>query len=285
MNPTITRGIFDVLSLSSVLILLVIGMAIIVGMMKVFNMCQGELILLGAVTAFLCSKYLGNIWLGIFLAPLIVGIFGFFLERTIIHRFYVNPQAALLATFAIGLIIRETLRTRMNTQGAPVAPPIENYVEIGGTNLPVWRVVIIAVTLVLTLTIAFVLLKTNLGMKVRATLDNPELVSVSGISTKWMYACTYAIGAALSGFAGAMIVPLQTLYPNLGYDNLILMFIAVLVGGLGQFSGPIIGAAIIASTGALLGQFISPVTGQIMVVLFAVVLTRLRPAGILKGGR
>ena len=94
MSPELVRGIFDVLSLSSILILLVIGMAIIVGMMKVFNMCQGELVLLGAVTAFLCSTYLGNLWIGILLAPIVVGIFGLFLERTIIHRFYINPQVA-----------------------------------------------------------------------------------------------------------------------------------------------------------------------------------------------
>ena len=86
MNANLTRGIFDVLSLSSVLILLVIGMAIIVGMMKVFNMCQGEFILIGAGTTYLCSKYLGSIWIGLVLAPIIVGLFGLILERTAINR-------------------------------------------------------------------------------------------------------------------------------------------------------------------------------------------------------
>ncbi|MEI7476710.1 MAG: branched-chain amino acid ABC transporter permease [Actinomycetes bacterium] len=285
MSPTLIRGIFDVLSLSSVLILLVIGMAIIVGMMKVFNMCQGELVLLGAVTAFLCGKYLGNLWIGILLAPIVVGLFGLLLERTIIHRFYVNPQGALLATFAIGLIMRESLRTRMSTQSSPVDAPIQSSINIGGASLPVWRIVIMVVTLLLALAIGLVLLKTNLGMKVRATLDNPDLVSVSGISTKWMYAGTYALGSALSGFAGAMIVPLQTLYPNLGYDNLILMFIAVMIGGLGQFGGPLAGAALIAVPGAILGQFISPVTGQILVVFLAIIFMRFRPVGIFQRGR
>jgi branched-chain amino acid transport system permease protein len=285
MSPELVRGIFDVLSLSSILILLVIGMAIIVGMMKVFNMCQGELVLLGAVTGFLCSTYLGNLWIGILLAPIVVGIFGLFLERTIIHRFYINPQGALLATFAIGLVMRESLRNRMSTQSSPVDAPIKELVTIGGANLPIWRIVIIITTIILALSIGYVLLKTNLGVKVRATLDNPDLVSVSGISTKWMYAGTYAFGSALSGFAGAMIVPLQTLYPNLGYDNLILMFIAVMIGGLGQFVGPLAGAALIAIPGAVIGQFISPVTGQILVLVFAIIFMRFRPGGIFQGRR
>jgi len=285
MSAQIIRGIFDVLSLSSILILLVIGMAIIVGMMKVFNMCQGELVLLGAVTGYLCGIYLGNFWIGILLAPIVVGLFGLVLERTIIHRFYVNPQGALLATFAIGLVMRETLRNRMSRQGTPVDAPIQSSIDIGGASLPVWRIVIMVVTFSLALSIGYVLLKTNLGVKVRATLDNPDLVSVSGISTKWMYAGTYAFGSALSGFAGAMIVPLQTLYPNLGYDNLILMFIAVMIGGLGQFAGPLAGAALIAVPGAIIGQFISPVTGQILILFLAIIFMRFRPGGIFQRGR
>jgi branched-chain amino acid transport system permease protein len=140
-------------------------------------------------------------------------------------------------------------------------------------------------TLVLALTIALVLLKTSVGLKIRATLDNPELVASSGISTKWMYAWTYALGAALAGFAGAMIVPLQTLYPNLGYENLIPMFIAVMVGGLGQFAGPIAGAALIAIPGGVLSQFINPVSSQILVLCFAIVFMRFRPMGIFQRGR
>jgi branched-chain amino acid transport system permease protein len=100
-----------------------------------------------------------------------------------------------------------------------------------------------------------------------------------------MYAGTYAFGSALSGFAGAMIVPLQTLYPNLGYDNLILMFIAVMIGGLGQFAGPLAGAALIAVPGAIIGQFISPVTGQILILLLAIIFMRFRPGGIFQRGR
>jgi branched-chain amino acid transport system permease protein len=285
MSATVIREIFDVFSLTSILVLLVLGMAVIVGMMKVFNMCQGELVLLGAGTAYLSYQYFGSVLLGIFLAPIVVGLFGLALERTVIHRFYKNPQGALLATFAIGLVIRETVRTRMSTQSSLVPAPIGSNVHIGGAVLPIWRIVIMIVTLIVASTIGFILLKTSVGLKIRATLDNPELVASSGISTKWMYAWTYALGAGLAGFAGAMIVPLQTLYPNLGYENLIPMFIAVMVGGLGQFAGPIAGAALIAIPGGILSQFISPVSSQILILCFAIVFMRFRPMGIFQRGR
>ena len=285
MSASVIRGIFDIFSLTSILVLLVLGMAVIVGMMKVFNMCQGELVLLGAGTAYLSYQYFGSVLIGIFLAPIVVGLFGLALERTVIHRFYKNPQGALLATFAIGLVIRETVRTRMSTQSSLVPAPIGASVYIGGAVLPVWRIVIMVVTVILAGAIGLVLVKTSVGLKIRATLDNPELVASSGVSTKWMYAWTYALGAALAGFAGAMIVPLQTLYPNLGYENLIPMFIAVMVGGLGQFAGPIAGAALIAIPGGILSQLISPVSSQILILCFAIVFMRFRPMGIFQRGR
>lgn len=285
MDANLTRSIFDVLSVTSILVLLVMGMAVIVGMMKVFNLCQGELVLLGALTAYLTNEIFGSVLLGILLAPIFVGAFGLLLERTVIHRFYSNPQGALLATFAVGLIIREGLRSTMSTQAAPVPAPINDSWVIFGATLPVWRIIIMGVTILLLILAAVVLIKTSVGLKVRATLDNAELVSASGVSRKWMYAWTYATGSALAGFAGAMIVPLQTLYPNLGFDNLITMFIAVMVGGLGSFTAPLLGAVAIAVPGSILSILISPVTAQILIVLLAIVFMRFRPHGLLRSSK
>ena len=284
MDASLTRSIFDVLSVTSILVLLVMGMAVIVGMMKVFNLCQGEFVLLGALTAYLTNEMFGSVLLGILLAPIVVGLFGLLIERTVIHRFYANPQGALLATFAIGLIIREGLRNSMSTQAAPVPAPISSSWVIFGATLPVWRIVIMGVTVALLIVAAVILIKTSVGLKVRATLNNPELSSASGVSRKWMYAWTYATGSALAGFAGAMIVPLQTLYPNLGFDNLITMFIAVMVGGLGSFAAPLVGAVAIAVPGSVMSILINPVSAQILIVLFAIVFMRLRPNGLLKSG-
>ncbi len=285
MNEVLVRSVFDALSITSILVLLVLGMTVIVGMMKVFNLCQGELVLLGALTAYLTYTYLGSVLIGIVLAPLVVGLVGFILERTVIHRFYKNPQGALLATFAIGLVIREALRANMSAQSSPVPAPLSGSVAVLGAQLPVWRMIIFITTVLLVTVCGVVLIKSNIGLKIRATLDNPELVSATGISTRWMYAGTYAFGSALAGFAGAMVVPLQTLYPNLGFDNLIPMFLAVMVGGLGSFVGPILGAIGIALPMSALSSFGDQVTAQIVVVLAAILFMRFRPNGLVSGGR
>lgn len=282
MSETLVRQIFDTVSVTSVLVLLVMGMAVIVGMMRVFNLCQGELILLGALTAYQSYQWFGSIVIGIVLAPVVAGLFGLFLERTVIRRFYRNPQGALLATFAVGLIMREGLQSRMTTQASPVPAPLPGSIDLLGAQVSTWRIVIVVTTVLLVAVCLLVLNRTTLGLKVRATLDNPDLVSASGISTRWMYAGTYAFGSALAGFAGAMIVPLQTLYPNLGFDNLIPMFISVMVGGLGSFAAPLLGAVATAVPASVLSIQISPVAAQIIVVLGAIVFMRFRPNGLLR---
>src|SRR5918997_20992 len=147
VSPETIRTIFDAVSLTSVLVLLVLGMAVIVGMMRVFNLCHGELVLLGAVVAYLSHTWFGSVMLGIALAPFVVGLFGAGLERTVVRRFYANPAGALLATFAVGVLIRAIVLARMQTQGAPVPAPLEGTFTIGDARLSGWRLVIIVVVL------------------------------------------------------------------------------------------------------------------------------------------
>jgi branched-subunit amino acid ABC-type transport system permease component len=281
MSAHAIRTIFDVTNLTSVLVLLVLGMAVIVGMMRVFNLCQGELVLLGAVVAYLAHSWFGSTALGILLAPLVVGLFGAGLERSVVRRFYANPPGALLATFAVGFLIRAVVLARMNTQGKLVPAPVEGTVRIGSASIEIWRLVITAVAIGSVVATYLGFTRTSLGLNVRATLDNPELAGATGISTSAMYTGTYAFGAALAGLAGAMIVPLQTLYPNLGLDHLIPMFIAVMVGGLGTLQGPLLGAVAIGVPTALLPTWISSVYAQVLVVLAAIVFMRIRPAGLI----
>jgi branched-subunit amino acid ABC-type transport system permease component len=275
------RTIFDVASATSVLVLLVLGMAVIVGMMRVFNLCQGELVLLGAIVAYLAHSWFGSVTLGILLAPVAVGAFGAGLERTVVRRFYANPAGALLATFAVGFLIRAIVLARMSTQAAPVPAPIGGTIAIGAAHVEAWRLVIMLVVIAAVAATYLAFTRTTLGLHVRATLDNDELAAASGISTAAMYTGTYAFGAALAGLAGAMIVPLQTLYPNLGLDHLIPMFIAVMVGGLGTLQGPLLGAVAIGIPTALLPTWVSAVFGQVLVIFAAIAFMRLRPAGLI----
>jgi branched-chain amino acid transport system permease protein len=271
---------FDILSLTSILILLVLGMGIIVGMMGVFNFAHGELVLIGAMTPYVVVKLGGSVWLGIIIAPFVVGALGLVLERLIIRRLYFMPLTALLVTWGLGLSIRETVRLIIGQSTVSVPYPLPDSLDVAGVVIPQWRLFVVIATAAVVLVSLVLLQWTSRGLQVRATLQNPQLAQACGISTTRLYAFTFAFGAALAGLAGALIVPLTSLYPELGLTYLIRSFLAIMVGGVGSLLGPVAGAGFMGIGSGVLPWFISPVQTDLLIFALAIVLLRLRPQGI-----
>jgi len=278
------RLIFDTLSVTSILVLLVLGMGVIVSMMGVFNLAHGEFVLLGAGCALLSERWFGSAVWGMVAAPVAVGAIGVVLERTVVRRFYGRQEASLLATFAIGLIIRELVRSRMTIQVVSVTPPIESTFTLFGAQLTWWRLILIVATPLLLAVCLVVLRRTSLGLTIRATLDNPALAESTGISTSRTYALTFGFGAALAGLAGALIVPVLGFFPDLGVRFVIRSFISVLLGGVGTFAGPVVGATATGLPTGLLPNWMSGVWPEVLVICAAIVVVRFRRNGLL-GGR
>jgi len=267
----------NLLSFGSIIVLVVLGLGVIFSMMNIFNFAHGEFLMLGGYTAYLFYVWGLPVWLGIVAAPFVVGLVGLGLERAIIHRFYGAPIAAMLGTYAIGIIIRETAR---GLGGGYVPEPLIGFFTVGDLNISKWRVVVFVVT-ILVVAGSYMLLKhTRFGLRVRASLENPKLAGASGISTSQIYSATFAFGAALAGLAGAMMVPLFSLYADMGVPFLIQGFLAVLLGGIGTFAGPVLGAAIVGLMRAGLPHMVNPVLADVLVFVIAIAIVKLKFAGL-----
>jgi branched-chain amino acid transport system permease protein len=277
--------IFNILSFTSIMVLVVLGLGVIASMMGIFNFAHGEFLLLGGYTAYLFHIWGLPVWLGIVAAPFVVGIVGVVLERTIIHRFYAAPIVAMLGTYAIGLIIRESVRGLIAGMYLRVPEPLVGMFAVGDISVSKWRVAVIIIT-ILVVTGSYILLnRTNFGLRVRASLENPELARASGISTSQIYAATFAFGAALAGLAGAMMVPLFSLYADMGLRFLIQGFLAVMLGGIGTFEGPVLGGGLIGAMTAGLPHMVNPILADVLVFIIAIVLVKMKPLGLLAKGR
>ena len=277
--------IFNILSFTSIMVLVVLGLGVIASMMGIFNFAHGEFLLLGGYTAYLFHIWGLPVWLGIVAAPFVVGIVGVVLERTIIHRFYAAPIVAMLGTYAIGLIIRESVRSLIAGMYLRVPEPLVGMFAFGDISVSKWRVAVIIIT-ILVVTGSYILLnRTNFGLRVRASLENPELARASGISTSQIYAATFAFGAALAGLAGAMMVPLFSLYADMGLRFLIQGFLAVMLGGIGTFEGPVLGGGLIGAMTAGLPHMVNPILADVLVFIIAIVLVKMKPLGLLAKGR
>ncbi|WP_291851742.1 branched-chain amino acid ABC transporter permease [Bradyrhizobium sp.] len=273
-------ALFEILSFGAIVVLVVLGLGIIASMMGIFNFAQGEFVLLGAYVTYVVHSAGLPVWLGMLAAPFVVGALGFVLERSIVRRFYAAPIVAMLGTYALGLIIREIVRGLIGGLYLSVPEPLGGSVNIGTMHFATWRLVIVLITALVMIGSYLLLARTAFGLRIRASLENPALARASGISTSAIYGATFAFGAALAGLAGALIVPVFSLFADLGLRFLIQGFVAVMVGGIGSFAGPVAGAGVIGTLAAALPWVMPPVIADVLVFVLAIIFIKFRPQGL-----
>jgi branched-chain amino acid transport system permease protein len=276
-------ALFEILSFGAIVVLVVLGLGIIASMMGIFNFAQGEFVLLGAYVTYLVYAAGLPVWIGMLAAPFVVGALGLVLERVIVRRFYAAPIVAMLGTYALGLTIREIVRGLTGGLYISVPEPISGSINVGTMHFSAWRFAIIVITLLVMVASYLLLSRTSFGLRVRASLENPSLARASGISTSTIYGATFAFGAALAGLAGALIVPVFTLFADLGVRFLIQGFVAVMLGGVGSFAGPVAGAGVIGTLSAALPWVMPPVIADVLVFVIAIVFIKFRPQGLISG--
>jgi branched-chain amino acid transport system permease protein len=192
---------------------------------------------------------------------------------------------AMLGTFAIGLVIREVIRALLGGHYKAIPEPTSGVFSLAGIDVSVWRTVIIGMTITVMLASWFFLARTSKGLRIRGAIENPMLARACGISTARLYAFTFAFGAALAGLAGALIVPLYGLSADIGIRFLVQAFLSVMLGGVGSFEGPVLGAALVGGMAAGLPWLVYPVLADPLVFIIALAIVKLRPRGLVgKGG-
>ena len=277
--------VFDLLAFTSVIVLIVLGLGVIASMMGIFNFAHGEFVLLGAYTLFLFQDNGLPTWAGLIAAPVVVALVGLALEVLIIRRFYAAPIIAMLGTFAIGLVIREVVRGLLGGHYKSIAEPVVGAITVGGLQFSIWRTIIIITTLIVIGSSWAFLTKTSIGLRIRGSLENPMLARACGISTSRLYAFTFAFGSALAGLAGALIVPLYQLSADIGTRFLVQGFLSVMLGGVGTFVGPVLGASAVGVMASGLPWIVPPVFADPLVFLIALAIVKFRPQGFVTHGR
>ena len=277
--------VFDLLAFMSVMVLIVLGLGIIASMMGIFNFAHGEFVLLGAYTVYIFESSGLSAWAGILAAPLVLALIGLMLERLVIRRFYASPIIAMLGTYAVGLVIREIVRGLLGGHYKSISEPLPGAFTVFGVDFSIWRTVIVVVTACVIAGTWLFLARTSVGLQVRGSLENPNLARACGISTSRLYAFTFAFGAALAGLAGALIVPLYQLSADIGTRFLVQAFLSVMLGGVGTFEGPVLGAAVVGGMAAGLPWLVMPVLADPLVFIIALVIVKFRPQGFITQGR
>jgi branched-subunit amino acid ABC-type transport system permease component len=263
----------------SILILISLGLALIFGMMKVINLAQGEFLMLGAYFFVLNSNLGLPLWLAMIVAGLMVGVVGVIVERTVIRFLYGRVLDTLLATWGISLLLVGLVTTIAGPQSQSV-PANMGTVSLGGLDVPGYSLVMIAAAFLM-LAGTFALWRfTNLGLLVRGTMQNPEMSRALGTNTSMIYMFTFGFGSALTGLAGALLVPLFGASPTMGSFYISKAFISVISGGPWPIIGTISASGLYGVIDGVVSYKMSPVFAEICVLFVAVIMLRLLPQGI-----
>lgn len=268
-----------------ILMLVTLGLGVIYGLMDVLNLAHGEFLMLGAYSVVVANSMGLGAWGAMVVAPVVVGIIAFGLERGLISRLYRRPLDALLATWAVSLILTQGIRLIFGPAPQRVSAPIQGAVDILGLPFPKYRLFVLVVSVVLTLVVLAVFRYPTFGVKTRAVFQDADMARCLGVRAPRMYAGVFAIGGALAGFAGALIAPLITVGPTMGGPFLVRSFLTVIVGGVGNLIGVAGGSVIIGGAEGAIAYSSSGVWAQVAVLAIAIVIVRIRPQGIFAGTR
>jgi urea ABC transporter permease protein UrtB len=269
---------------TSVLVIAALGLAIIFGMMGVINLAHGALITAGAYVAYAVTNAGVSLIVAFVLSPIVVGIIGLIMERSVISRLYDRPIDTLLATWGFALVIQELIKVVFGTSARSVANPYSAPIEVLGVNLPRYRIFLIGLASALLLVTYLAFKYTDFGIKSRAVIQNDEMAGLLGTNVKFVYMATFMIGAGLAGLAGAALAPIVGADPRVGLGYLVQSFFVVIVGGTGQLlAGTLGGSALIGGSASGLSFFSSQTFAQTVVFVLAILVIRLKPEGIFGG--
>jgi branched-chain amino acid transport system permease protein len=235
--------------LGMLLFLLAAGLTLIFGIMDLVNLAHGSLYMLGAYFAATFAALTGSFVLGAVLALAATFVAGVALEVIAIRPLYGRSHLDhVLGTFGLLLFFNELVRLVWGPAGMTLSLPSEMLTAvqiIPGVYYPAYRLVIIAATLAVAALLYILVMRTRLGMLIRAGASNREMVGALGVNIKLLYTLVFGLGAALAGFAGLMQAPILTVQIGMGENILILAFVVIIIGGIGSIRGAFVAAIIV----------------------------------------
>jgi branched-chain amino acid transport system permease protein len=237
------------IQLGMLLFLLAAGLTLIFGIMDLVNLAHGSLYMLGAYFAATFAEWTDSFLLGALLALAATAVTGMLLEVIAVRRLYGRSHLDhVLGTFGLLLFFNELVRLIWGPAGMTLPLPSEmlNAVEVlPGLFYPLYRLVIIGVTLAVAVLMYLLIMRTRLGMLIRAGASNREMVGALGVNIKLLYTMVFGLGAALAGFAGLMQAPILTVQIGMGENILIAAFVVVTIGGIGSIRGAFVAALLV----------------------------------------
>jgi branched-chain amino acid transport system permease protein len=274
--------LFNGLVLGAFYGIVAIGLSLIMNLTGTINMAHGSFMTLAGYLAFTMVQRGMSFWVALIVAPLIVVIVGVIVERGLVRPLYKRqPFYSLLMTFGLSLMAEEAYRLIWGPNGVPFSPPaaLAGAASLGFMSFPTFRIFIAAVLIVALVALVIFLTRTRFGLRLRAAVQDTEMIAALGTNTQVLYAVNFGLGILLAGIAGVLAAGMLGLAPTSGNALLMPAFVCVIIGGMGSLFGSIVGGLLVGMAISLTTLFIPAASEVSMYILMAVVLL-VRPRGL-----
>jgi len=263
--------------------MLSLGLAVIFVLLNIINFTHGAQFMMGAFVAWMLLNYLGiGYWWALILSPLLVGLTGVILERTMICQLYkMDHLYGMLLTFGLSLIIEGVFRNEYGSSGMPYRIPADlaGAWDLGFMFMPVYRGWVVVFALFACISTWLVIEKTRLGAYLRAATENAPLVQAFGVNVPRMITLTYGAGVALAALAGVLAAPIYSVNPQMGTNLIIVVFAVVVIGGMGSILGSVLTGFGLGIIEGLTKVFYPEASATVIFIIMVIVLLA-RPAGL-----
>jgi branched-chain amino acid transport system permease protein len=271
---------------AAVLALTALGLALVFGVMRVINLAHGEFVMLGAVTAWFCSTQisgtnpLSGFVLALLAAPLFSGAVALASDWLVLKRINYDAERTIVATMGLLYIMQQSVLMTYGPDARPVQPPFYFRVQFPWFGYSGYKLLVILFAATLIAACWWIMSRTRMGLYMRATRIDAEMAQSFGVPVRSIYAAAFALGTALAALSGVLIAPIQQAHYLMGTDPLLLSFIVVIMGGLGNLMGTLIAAVLIGTAEGMLAVLLSPTLSKIAATLLVALFLILRPSGL-----
>ncbi len=286
IGPQIVLALLEGIVGASVLALMALGLSLVFGVMRIINIAHGEFVMLGAVLAWACAHWVGGGALSGFLvaliaAPLIVGAIAVAADWLVLRRVDYDPERTIVATMGLLFLAQQAVLMLYGPDARPVEPPIYFRVQFPWFGYSGYKLIVAAASILILAATWMALARTRIGLYMRATQMDAEIAQAFGVPVKRVYATVFALGAMLAAVAGVLIVPIRQAHYLMGGDPLLLSFIVVILGGLGNLRGTILAACVIGIGEGMISVLFSPTLSKIVATLLVALVLVARPGGLM----
>jgi branched-chain amino acid transport system permease protein len=263
-----------------IMALIALGLNMIFGLLHIINMAHGALFMLGAVVAWYLIELTGSFWIALVIAPICVGVVGILIERGLLRTIEDKPITTIICTFGVMLAVQQLVLMIFGGSPRRITLPVAYRFPIFDLQYPLMRIVIALLSIGVMIGLWIFLRKTKYGLWMRAVVQDREMAVGLGIPVNKVYMWTFVLGSALAAFSGVLAAPIVSVEFMMGREVLIMAFIIVIVGGMGNLEGSVIAAIMISMIQGIGALFVPPAIATVFALAFMIIVLLIKPQGL-----